>query len=144
MPQTSAMKNLGITLDFGSQPSLDSNATLDEIVAGAQELFVEGTKNLVLVMTEKLYKDLREKEEELKRREVVLAQRERAINDSTLAMMNGDMMNQPMMGGMMGQPMMSGMMQQPMMGQPMMGQPMMQQPVQAQVPPQTDQANGQV
>lgn len=144
MPQTSAMKNLGITLDFGSQPSLDSNATLDEIVAGAQELFVEGTKNLVLVMTEKLYKDLREKEEELKRREVVLAQRERAINDSTLAMMNGDMMNQPMMGGMMGQPMMGGMMQQPMMGQPMMGQPMMQQPVQAQVPPQTDQANGQV
>ena len=144
MPQTSAMKNLGITLDFGSQPSLDSNATLDEIVAGAQELFVEGTKNLVLVMTEKLYKDLREKEEELKRREVVLAQRERAINDSTLAMMNGDMMNQPMMGGMMGQSMMGGMMQQPMMGQPMMGQPMMQQPVQTQVPPQTDQANGQV
>ena len=149
MPQTSAMKNLGITLDFGSQPSLDSNATLDEIVAGAQELFLEGTKNLVLVMTEKLYKDLREKEEELKKREVVLAQRERAINDSTLAMMNGDMMNQPMMGGMMGQPMMGqpmmgGMMGQPMMGQPMMGQPMMQQPVGTQVPPQTDQANGQV
>ena len=143
------MKNLGITLDFGSQPSLDSNATLDEIVAGAQELFIEGTKNLVLVMTEKLYKDLREKEEELKKREVVLAQRERAINDSTLALMNGDMMNQPMMGGMMGQPMMGqpmmgGMMGQPMMGQPMMGQPMMQQPVGTQVPPQTDQANGQV
>ena len=154
MPQTSAMKNLGITLDFGSQPSLDSNATLDEIVAGAQELFIEGTKNLVLVMTEKLYKDLREKEEELKKREIVLAQRERAINDSTLAMMNGEMMGQPMMGGMMGQPMMGqpmmgGMMQQPMMGQPMMGgmmqQPMMgQQPVGTQVPPQTDQANGQV
>ena len=159
MPQTSAMKNLGISLDFGVQPNMDTNSTLDEIVAGAQELFVEGVKNLVTVMTEKLYKDLKEKEEELKKREVVLAQRERAINDSTLAMMNGDMMGSPMMGSpmmqqpMMGQPMMgSPMMQQPMMGRPMVGSPMMgqampqqmpQQPV-GQVPPQTDQENGQV
>ena len=140
MPQTSAMKNLGITLDFGVQPNMDANATLDEIVAGAQELFIEGTRNLVLVMTDKLYKDLREREENLKKREIVVQQREQAINDSTMAMMNNgsypqqQMMNQQMMGmqqPMMGQPMMG--MQQPMMGQQMMGmqQPMMgmQQPM---------------
>ena len=164
MPQTSAMKNLGITLDFGSQPNMDTNSTLDEIVAGAQELFVEGVKNLVLVMTEKLYKDLKEREDELKKREVVLAQRERAINDSTLAMMNGDFNAQPMMNPQMMNPQMmnpqmmnSQMMQQPMMGQQMMGQPMMQQPMMGQpmmnpqmmgqvqqVPPQDNQASGQV
>ena len=137
MPQSSAMKNLGITLDFGVQPNMDANATLDEIVAGAQELFIEGTRNLVLVMTDKLYKDLREREENLKKREIIVQQREQAINDSTMAMMNNGsypqqqaMMQQPMMQ----QPMMGmqqAMMQQPMMQQPMMGmqQPMMQQPM---------------
>ena len=145
MPQTSAMKNLGITLDFGVQPNMDSNATLDEIVAGAQELFIEGVRNLVLVMTDKLYKDLREREEDLKKREVIVQQREQAINDSTMAMMNGNypqqpMMQQPMMAQqpMMQQPMMPQQMmmpQQPMMQQPMMAQqPMMQQPMMPQQP----------
>ncbi len=132
MPQTSAMKKLGITLDFGVQPNMDTNATLDEIVAGAQELFIEGVRNLVLVMTDKLYKDLREREEDLKKREVIVRQREQAINDSTMAMMNGDSYpQQPMMNQMMmGQPMMG--MQQPMMGmqQPMMNQQMMAMPQQ--------------
>ncbi len=87
--QSKALNSLGIKLDFGVESSFGKNASLDEIVAGSQELFVEGVKNLIMVMTERVYKELRVKEEELKRREVIVAQREQAVNDKTMAMLNG-------------------------------------------------------
>ena len=87
--QSRALNSLGIKLDFGVESSFGKNASLDEIVAGAQELFVEGVKNLIMVMTERIYKELRIKEEELKKREVIVEQREQAVNDKTIAMMNG-------------------------------------------------------
>ncbi len=87
--QSKALNSLGIKLDFGVTSSFGKNASLDEIVAGSQELFVEGVKNLIMVMTERVYKELRLKEDELKKREVIVAQREQAINDKTVAMMNG-------------------------------------------------------
>ena len=87
--QSKALKSLGIKLDFGVESSFGKNASLDEIVAGAQELFVERVKNLIMVMTERVYKELRIKEEELKKREIIVSQREQAVNDKTIAMMNG-------------------------------------------------------
>ena len=117
------LQKLGINLNFDSQPDLSARATLDEVVAGAQELFQEGVKNLVMVMTERVYRDLKSREEDLKRREVIVAQREQAINDQTMNMLNTGynqaMVRQPMM-------------QQPMYQQPMMQQasPQVQQPMQ--------------
>ena len=87
--QSKALNSCGIKLDFGVESSFGQKASLDEIVAGAQELFVEGVKNLIMVMTERVYKELRVREEELKKREVIVSQREQAVNDKTLAMMNG-------------------------------------------------------
>ena len=116
------LQKLGINLNFDSQPDLSARATL-EVVAGAQELFQEGVKNLVMVMTERVYRDLKSREEDLKRREVIVAQREQAINDQTMSMLNTGynqaMVRQPMM-------------QQPMYQQPMMQQasPQVQQPMQ--------------
>lgn len=112
-PVTSALQNMGITIDFYADPSLNSKASFDEVVAGAQELFQEGVKNLIMVMSERMYRDLKAKEEDLKRREVIVAQREQAINEKTMAMMNVPY-SQPMQGQQnMGMPNQS-MMQQPM------------------------------
>lgn len=140
------LQKLGININFDAQPDMSSKATLDEVVAGAQELFQEGVKNLIMVMTERIYKDLKAKEEDLKRREIIVAQREQAINDTTMNMMsssyNQGMMRQPMMQQQM---MSQGVPQQPMYQpqmmpqqapvQPMMmQQPMVQQPTVVQVP----------
>lgn len=134
------LQKLGININFDAQPDLSSKATLDEVVAGAQELFQEGVKNLVMVMTERIYKDLKAKEEDLKRREIIVAQREQAINDQTMNMMssgyNQTMVRQPMMQQQMYQ---QPMMQQQMYQQPMMQQQMYQQPVMQQVPGQVPQ-----
>lgn len=142
IPPTGVLKNLGIEIDFGADPNLSSKANLDEVVAGAQELFIEGVKNLIMVMSERMYRDLKSKEEDLKRREIIVAQREQAINERTMAMMNGDIYSQQV--SMQGQPMMVsqqsmpqqtlqvppiGMPQQAMIQQPQ--QMMMQQPQQA-------------
>ena len=149
------LQKLGINLNFDSQPDLSAKATLDEVVAGAQELFQEGVKNLVMVMTERVYRDLKSREEDLKRREVIVAQREQAINDQTMNMLNTGynqaMIRQPMMQQQMyqqpmmqqvspqvQQPMQQAMYQQPMMQQPMQQQ-MYQQPMMQQVSPQVQQ-----
>lgn len=55
------------------------NATLDEVVLGAQEMFMEGVKNLVQTIQEKVYRDLYAKEAELKAREEALNQREKMM-----------------------------------------------------------------
>ena len=77
-----------IKIDFNANPSFNPNATLDEVVAGAQEMFMEGVKNLVQTIQEKVYRDLYNKENELKNREVMLEQREKMINDQMMAMMS--------------------------------------------------------
>lgn len=84
-----------ISFDVTAQPGFNPNATLDEVVMGAQEMFMEGVKNLVQTIQEKVYRDLYAKEAELKQREEMLEQREQLINNQMLAMMSnfGSQMN---------------------------------------------------
>ena len=76
-------QNTSLTTDeqinFNATPSFDPNATLDEVVVAAQQMFMEGVKNLVVTIQEKVYRDLYSKEEELKRREALVAQKEQAL-----------------------------------------------------------------
>ncbi len=76
-------QNTSLTTDeqinFNATPSFDPNATLDEVVVAAQQMFMEGVKNLVVTMQEKVYRDLYSKEEELKNREALIAQKEQAL-----------------------------------------------------------------
>lgn len=76
-----------IKLDNNIKPSFEPNASLDEVVLGAQEMFMEGVKNLVQTIQEKVYRDLYNKEAELKSREAILEQREKMLNDQMMAMM---------------------------------------------------------
>lgn len=80
--------NNTITINFDALPSFDPNATLDEVLVASQELFMSGVKNLVATMTEKIYRDLHEKEAELKERENILNEREKMINDQMSQMLN--------------------------------------------------------
>lgn len=80
--------NNSITINFDAVPSFDPNATLDEVLVASQELFMSGVKNLVATMTEKIYRDLHEKESELKERENILNEREKMINDQMSQMLN--------------------------------------------------------
>lgn len=77
-----------VNINFAAVPSFNPNATFDEVVVGCQELFIEGVKNLVQTMTEKIYRDLHVKEKELKEREDILNQREKMLNDQMMVMMN--------------------------------------------------------
>lgn len=77
-----------VTVNFNSAPSFAPNATLDEVVSGSQELFMESVKNLVQTMTEKIYRDLYEKEALLKEREKVINDREMMVNSQMMTMMN--------------------------------------------------------
>jgi len=80
-------KTTKISIDFTAPASFDPNATLDEVLVGAQEVFLEGVKNLVQTMTEKIYRDYYEKEKELHEREQMLVQREKLLNDQ-IALIN--------------------------------------------------------
>ena len=71
-----------------AQPNVVPDATLDQVVVAAQEMFMEGVKNLVQTIQEKVYRDLYNKDNELKAREEMLLQREKMINDQMMAMMN--------------------------------------------------------
>lgn len=55
------------------------DASLDDVVAGAQEMFIEGVKNLVQTIQEKVYRDLYAKEAELKAREELIQQKENML-----------------------------------------------------------------
>lgn len=77
-----------IKFDQNATPSFNPNATLDEVVIGAQEMFMEGVKNLVQTIQEKVYRDLYNKEAELKQREADLLQKEQMINSQMMLMMN--------------------------------------------------------
>lgn len=95
------------TPTINEQPLLKSenfapNATLDEVVIGAQEMFMEGVKNLVQTIQEKVYRELYAKEAELKAREEMLNQREKMlsgnIGSSSISQLNNSSM--PQMGMM--------------------------------------------
>ncbi len=75
-------------INFNAAPSFDPNATLDEVVVAAQQMFIEGVKNLVVTIQEKVYRDLYSKEEELKNREAAIVQKEQALG-----------LNSPVIGG---------------------------------------------
>ena len=62
-------------------PNFNPNATIDEIIMGSTEVFNEGVKNLVATITEKLYRDLYEREAELTKREEMLLEREKMVNE---------------------------------------------------------------
>ncbi len=69
-------------------PSFAPNASLDEVVLAAQDMFMEGVKNLVQTIQEKVYRELYAKENELKTKEEVLNQREIMINEQMRVMMS--------------------------------------------------------
>ena len=95
------------------QGSFAPDASLDEVVVASQEMFMEGVKNLVQTIQEKVYRELYIKEEELKKREAELEQREQSMNNmmnpmqafSSMMQMNPNLMNQmaqmAQMGGQM-------------------------------------------
>ena len=62
-------------------PNFNPNATVDEIIMGSTEVFNEGVKNLVATITEKLYRDLYQREAELAKREEMLLEREKMVNE---------------------------------------------------------------
>lgn len=85
-----------INFDSTAVPSFAPNATLDEVVAGAQAMFMEGVKNLVQTIQEKVYRDLYAKEAELKNKEAELEAREKMLNGQS--MMSGSSVATPNMG----------------------------------------------
>ncbi len=74
--------------DMTVSPSFNPNATLDEVVVGAQEMFMAGVKNLVQTIQEKVYRDLYTKEAELKERERIVENKEAMLNSQFATMMN--------------------------------------------------------
>ncbi|HAB66367.1 MAG TPA: hypothetical protein DCE23_03270 [Firmicutes bacterium] len=116
-------------------PSFNPNATLDEVVLASQEMFMEGVRNLVQTIEEKVYRELYAKEAALKAREEALNQREQMIMaqpmmNYNLGMNNGMMQSNNMM--MNQQPMN----QMPINYNPQMG--MMQQPINMNQPLQSN------
>lgn len=69
-------------------PNFNPNASVDEIISGSTEVFAEGVKNLVATITEKMYRDLFEREADLKRREELLLQRETMLNNQMATLAN--------------------------------------------------------
>ena len=77
-----------VEFDANAAPSFKPEATLDEVVKGAQDMFMEGVKNLVQTIQEKVYRDLYIKEAEMKKREALVAQKEQMLNTQFATMMN--------------------------------------------------------
>ncbi len=77
-----------VKIDSSAAPSFAPDASLSEVVNAAQEMFMEGVKNLVQTIQEKVYRDLYAKEAELKEREKMIEQREKMVSDEMMAMMS--------------------------------------------------------
>jgi len=77
-----------VEFDANAAPSFKPEATLDEVVKGAQDMFMEGVKNLVQTIQEKVYRDLYIKEAEMKKREALVAQKEQMLNTQFATMMS--------------------------------------------------------
>jgi hypothetical protein len=87
--------NVESNINFNANASFAPDATLDQVVVGAQELFMSGVQSLVLTITEKVYRDLYKKEKELNEREELLNQRERMLNEQISMMVQNYNNNQP-------------------------------------------------
>lgn len=85
----SVIPSLGIKFDIN--PSFSPDASLDDVVLASQEMFIEGTRNLVQTIQEKVYRDMYSKEADLKAKEDMLNQREEALNQRE-KMLNEQMM----------------------------------------------------
>ena len=77
-----------VQFDPNVTPSFKPDATLDEVVKGAQDMFMEGVKNLVQTIQEKVYRELYVKEAELKKREALVSQKEQMLNTQFATMMS--------------------------------------------------------
>ena len=75
-------------IKYEVNPSFSPDATLDEVVLASQEMFMEGTRNLIQTIQEKIYRDIYHKEAELKAREEMLNQREKMLNEQMMSMMS--------------------------------------------------------
>ena len=115
--------------------SFAPDASLDEVVAASQQMFMEGVKNLVQTIQEKVYRELYAKEEELKKREEDLAKREGNLTGMTNPMdAENPMPSVPPMPQVMSTDMNAPMGMQPLQPQPMMGQGGMMNPMGPQQP----------
>ena len=123
-----------VVINQSATPSFAPNASLDEVVMGAQEMFMEGVKNLVQTIQEKVYRDLYNKEAELKNREAIIEQKEQLINGQMLAMMSNFTNNFNALQNQ-GVPSMPQQPIAPMPQQPMPPQGQMMQPNQMVMPP---------
>ena len=83
-----AFANPTMGIKFDISPSFASNASLEEVVLASQEMFMEGVKNLVQTIQEKVYRELYNKEAELKAKEEMLNQREKMLNEQMIAAMS--------------------------------------------------------
>lgn len=77
-----ASPTMGIKFDIS--PSFAPNASLEEVVLASQEMFMEGVKNLVQTIQEKVYREMYNKEAELKAKEEMLNQREKMLNEQMI------------------------------------------------------------
>lgn len=77
-----------VKINTNATPSFAPDASLDEVVMAAQEMFMEGVKNLVQTIQEKVYRDIYAREAQVKERENLLDQREKMLNDQMMAMMS--------------------------------------------------------
>lgn len=77
-----------VKIDTNAAPSFAPNASLDEVVMAAQEMFMEGVKNLVQTIQEKVYREIYTKEAELKEREASVETREKFVNEQMMVMMS--------------------------------------------------------
>lgn len=77
-----------VKIDANATPSFAPDASLDEVVVAAQEMFMEGVKNLVQTIQEKVYRDLYARENAVKEKETLLEQREKMLNEQMMAMMS--------------------------------------------------------
>ena len=94
-----------VKIDTNASPSFSPDASLDEVVMAAQEMFMEGVKNLVQTIQEKVYRDLYAREAQVKEKEALLEQREKVLNDQMMAMMsNFAVMQGKPLSTAMGQP----------------------------------------
>ena len=73
---------MGIRFDIS--PSFSPNASLEEVVLASQEMFMEGVKNLVQTIQEKVYREMYNKEAELRAKEEMLNQREKMLNEQMM------------------------------------------------------------
>lgn len=83
-----AITNANLGIRFDVNPSFAPNASLEEVVLASQQMFMEGVKNLVQTIQEKVYREMYNKEAELKAKEEMLNQREKMLNEQMATVMS--------------------------------------------------------